>query len=96
MGRGPLTIRLGICGSVVMSLSGSGTEPGQNEFLYIFEVKRAIDIEHLSQSIKFIDVMKWKSMHDKCERSNAKDTKADEVCTNKCPNKKKHIHNKMI
>jgi len=35
-------------------------------------------------------------MHDKCEQSNAKDTKADEVCTNKCPNKKKHIHNKMI
>ena len=29
---------------------------------------------------QFIDVMKWKSMHDKCEQSNAKDTKADEVC----------------
>jgi len=29
------------------------------------------------------------------KQSNAKDTKADEVCTNKCPNKK-HIHNRMI
>ena len=51
----------------------------------------------INQSInQFIDVMKWKSMHDKCEQSNAKDTKADEVCTNKCLNKKKHIHNRMI
>ena len=30
------------------------------------------------------------------KQSNAKDTKADEVCTNKCPNKKKHIYNRMI
>jgi len=30
------------------------------------------------------------------KQSNARDTKADEVCTNKCPNKKKHIHNRMI
>ena len=30
------------------------------------------------------------------KQCNAKDTKADEVCTNKCPNEKKHIHNRMI
>jgi len=30
------------------------------------------------------------------KQSNAKDTKADEVCTNKCPNKKTYIHNRMI
>jgi len=30
------------------------------------------------------------------KQSNDKDTKADEVCANKCPNKKKHIHNRMI
>ena len=29
-------------------------------------------------------------------RATPKDTKADEVCNNKWPNKKKHTHNRMI
>ena len=30
------------------------------------------------------------------KQSNAKETKADEVCTNKCPNKKTHSQQNVI
>jgi len=44
------------------------------------------------QSInQFIDVMKQYTWQVWTNRATAKDTKADEVCTNKCQNKKKQI-----